>query len=161
MCGIYGFVAAAGDLGDPERVHDTLAAMDRSIIHRGPDDTGTYVDDRCAMGMRRLSIIDLGGGKQPIANEDQRIWVVFNGEIYNYRALRDGLLVRGHHFTTTSDTEVLVHLYEERSAALVELLHGMFGFAIWDRERQELLLARDRLGIKPLYYAPTPRGLVF
>jgi len=161
MCGIYGFVAATGDLGDPERVHDTLAAMDRSIVHRGPDDTGTYVDDRCAMGMRRLSIIDLGGGKQPIANEDQRIWVVFNGEIYNYRALRDGLLVRGHRFTTTSDTEVLVHLYEERSAALVDLLHGMFGFAIWDRERQELLLARDRLGIKPLYYAPTPRGLVF
>jgi asparagine synthase (glutamine-hydrolysing) len=161
MCGIYGFVAASGDLGEPESVRAVLTAMDRAIIHRGPDDSGTYVDARCAMGMRRLSIIDLDGGKQPIANEDQRLWVVFNGEIYNYRQRRDELLVRGHHFTTTSDTEVLVHLYEERGAALVDELNGMFGFAIWDRARDELLLARDRLGIKPLYYAPTPRGLVF
>jgi asparagine synthase (glutamine-hydrolysing) len=161
MCGIYGFVAASGDLGEPERIGAILTAMDRAILHRGPDDNGSYIDARCAMGMRRLSIIDLGGGKQPIANEDQRLWVVFNGEIYNYRQLRDDLLVRSHHFTTTSDTEVLVHLYEERGAALVDSLAGMFGFAIWDRERQELLLARDRLGIKPLYYAPTPRGLVF
>jgi asparagine synthase (glutamine-hydrolysing) len=161
MCGIYGFVAASGDLGPPELVHATLTAMDRAIIHRGPDDNGSYVDARCAMGMRRLSIIDLGGGKQPISNEDQRLWVVFNGEIYNYRQLRDDLLVRSHHFTTTSDTEVLVHLYEERGPALVDALAGMFGFAIWDKERQELLLARDRLGIKPLYFAPTPRGLVF
>ena len=161
MCGIYGFVAAAGDLGEPALVGRTLAAMDRSIVHRGPDDNGVYVDERCAMGMRRLSIIDLGGGKQPIANEDRRVWVVFNGEIYNYRALRHDLVARGHRFTTTSDTEVLVHLYEERGDALVDALSGMFGFALWDRERQELLLARDRLGIKPLYYAPTPRGLVF
>ncbi len=161
MCGIYGFVAAAGDLGDPERVGATLGAMDRSIIHRGPDDSGQYFDDRCAMGMRRLSIIDLGGGKQPIANEDKRYWIVFNGEIYNYRTLRERLLARGHRFTTTSDTEVIVHLFEERGAAVVEELSGMFGFAVWDRQRHELVLARDRLGIKPLYYAPTPRGLVF
>src|SRR5437763_16999626 len=118
MCGIYGFVAASGDLGEPERTRATLAAMDRAIFHRGPDDNGTYVDGKCAMGMRRLSIIDLGGGKQPIANEDRRIWTVFNGEIYNYRELRQQLIVRSHNFTTTSDTEVLVHLYEEKGDAL-------------------------------------------
>src|SRR3954465_7127762 len=118
MCGIYGFVASTGDLGEPRAVAATLAAMDGSIIHRGPDDNGTYTDGKCAMGMRRLSIIDLGGGKQPIANEDRRIWTVFNGEIYNYRELRDRLLARSHHFTTTSDTEVLVHLYEEKGDAL-------------------------------------------
>ncbi|MDB4970138.1 MAG: Asparagine synthase, glutamine-hydrolyzing [Myxococcales bacterium] len=161
MCGIYGFVAAAGDLGEPERVGQTLAAMDGSIFHRGPDDNGQYNDGRCAMGMRRLSIIDLGGGKQPISNESQRYWIVFNGEIYNYRALRQGLLARGHQFKTTSDTECIVHLFEERGEAVVDELSGMFGFAIWDRERHELLIARDRLGIKPMYYAPTPRGLVF
>ncbi len=161
MCGIYGFVAAAGDLGPPERIGGTLAAMDRSIFHRGPDDNGTYADERCAMGMRRLSIIDLGGGKQPLSSCDGRYVIVFNGEIYNYRALREQLLVRGHRFTTTSDTEVIVHLFEERGAAVVDALAGMFGFAVWDRVRHELVLARDRLGIKPLYYAPTPRGLVF
>jgi asparagine synthase (glutamine-hydrolysing) len=161
MCGIYGFVASSGDLGDPRSVERTLAAMDGSIVHRGPDDNGMYNDGKCAMGMRRLSIIDLGGGKQPIANEDGRIHVVFNGEIYNYQALREGLLTRGHTFTTTSDTETIVHLYEERGDAVVDELSGMFGFAIWDRERQSLLIARDRLGIKPMYYAVTPRGLVF
>ncbi len=161
MCGIYGFVAAAGDLGPPERTAATLDAMDRSIHHRGPDDSGRYVDERCAMGMRRLSIIDLGGGKQPIASEDGRYWIVFNGEIYNYRTLREQLLARGHRFTTTSDTEVIVHWFEERGAAVVDALEGMFGFAVWDRQRHALVLARDRLGIKPLYYAPTPRGLVF
>ena len=135
--------------------------MDRSIVHRGPDDNGQYADDRCAMGMRRLSIIDLGGGKQPLASCDKRYWIVFNGEIYNYRTLRDGLLSRGHRFATTSDTEVIVHLFEERGAAVVDALSGMFGFAVWDRERHELVIARDRLGIKPIYYAPTPRGLVF
>ncbi len=161
MCGIYGFVAASGDLGDPRSVERTLNAMDGSIIHRGPDDNGLYNDGKCAMGMRRLSIIDLGGGKQPIANEDGRYNVVFNGEIYNYQALRHGLLARGHTFTTTSDTETLVHLYEERGETLVDELSGMFGFALWDREKQALLIARDRLGIKPMYYAATPRGLVF
>src|SRR5262245_6589899 len=98
MCGIYGFVASSGELGDPRAVEDILTAMDRSIIHRGPDDNGSYIDSRCAMGMRRLSIIDLGGGKQPIANEDRRIWTVFNGEIYNYRQLRQQLIVRSHNF---------------------------------------------------------------
>jgi asparagine synthase (glutamine-hydrolysing) len=161
MCGIYGFVAATGDLGEPRVIAHTLAAMDRRTVHRGPDDSGRYVDGRCAMGMRRLSIIDLDGGQQPIANEDRRVWVVFNGEIYNYRELRRQLMVRSHNFSTTSDTEVLVHLYEDKGEALVDDLAGMFGFAIWDRKTQTLLLARDRLGIKPLYYAVTPRGLVF
>ncbi|HSN33983.1 MAG TPA: asparagine synthase (glutamine-hydrolyzing), partial [Ideonella sp.] len=152
---------AAGDLGDPARTGAILDAMDRSILHRGPDENGQYVDDRCALGMRRLSIIDLGGGTQPIADEARRYFIVFNGEIYNYRELRAGLLQRGHTFTTTSDTEVIVHLFEERGAAVVDQLAGMFGFAVWDRQRQELVLARDRLGIKPMYYAVTPRGLVF
>jgi asparagine synthase (glutamine-hydrolysing) len=161
MCGIYGFVSATGDLGAPDHVRATLTAMDRAIFHRGPDDNGTYDDGRCAMGMRRLSIIDLGGGKQPIGNEDGRYWIVFNGEIYNYRRLRDGLLARGHHFKTTSDTECILHLYEERGEACVDELEGMFGFAIWDKERQELFIARDRMGIKPMYFSATPRGLVF
>ncbi|HXU70971.1 MAG TPA: asparagine synthase (glutamine-hydrolyzing), partial [Polyangia bacterium] len=113
------------------------------------------------LGMRRLSIIDLSTGHQPIHNEDRTVWIVFNGEIYNYRALRQGLLARGHRFKTTSDTETIIHLFEERGAAAVESLSGMFGFAVWDRERHELTVARDRLGIKPIYYATTPRGLVF
>src|SRR3954470_16034660 len=119
MCGIYGFVAAANDLGAPEAVGRTLAPMDRSIFHRGPDDNGQFFDDRCALGMRRLSIIDLGGGKQPISNETGRYTIVFNGEIYNYRELRQGLVARGHQFKTTSDTEVIVHLFEERGEAVV------------------------------------------
>ncbi len=161
MCGIYGTVARAGGLGSPDSVERLLEKMDGSIFHRGPDDHGAYHDDACAMGMRRLSIIDLDGGRQPIANEDQSVWVVFNGEIYNYRALRDELQTRGHKFSTRADTEVLVHLYEERGEALVDALDGMFAFAIWDRRAQRLLIARDRLGIKPLYYAETRAGLVF
>jgi asparagine synthase (glutamine-hydrolysing) len=158
MCGIYGFVAGSdGGAG----VGSFLGRMDRALVHRGPDDSGTYLDGRCAMGMRRLSIIDLDGGRQPIANEDRSVWVVFNGEIYNYRALRQDLLARGHRFATHTDTEVLVHLYEDRGDALVEALDGMFGFALWDRARRRLLLARDRLGIKPLYWARVRSGIVF
>jgi asparagine synthase (glutamine-hydrolysing) len=152
MCGIYGFVAASGDLGDPVRTKRVLAAMDRAIIHRGPDDSGTYVDARCVLGVRRLAIIDLEGGRQPIPNEDHTVWVVLNGEIYNYRALAHDLAARSHHFATRSDTEVLVHLYEEHGLGLVERLIGMFSFAIWDERQERLVLARDRLGIKPLYW---------
>src|SRR3954447_5165762 len=152
MCGIYGFASAGSELAEPGRI---LQRMDRAIVHRGPDDNGTYVDGRCAMGMRRLSIIDLGGGKQPIHDEERRIWVVFNGEIYNYRSLREQLESRGHRFYTSSDTEVIVDLYEDRGEAFVDALDGMLRIAVWDRAAHPLVLPRDRLGIKPLYYAET------
>jgi asparagine synthase (glutamine-hydrolysing) len=156
MCGIYGILARSGPVdGAP------LAAMDAALRHRGPDDSGTLLDGPCALGMRRLAIIDLEGGRQPIASEDHAVWVVFNGEIYNYRALRRGLQERGHVLTTSSDTEVIVHLYEERGEAFVDELRGMYACAIWNRHTQTLTLARDRLGIKPLYYAETAAGLVF
>jgi asparagine synthase (glutamine-hydrolysing) len=155
MCGIYGI---AGEIGNPVPL---LAAMDQAIHHRGPDENGTWREPRCAIGMRRLSIIDLDGGRQPIANEDGTVRVVFNGEIYNYRSLRALLQSRGHVLATRSDTECIVHLYEERGADLVEALDGMFAFALWDRRRGRLLLARDRLGQKPLYYAEVGGALLF
>ncbi len=131
------------------------------IRHRGPDDEGRYIDGPCAMGMRRLSIIDLEGGKQPIANEDESIWVVFNGEIYNYVELCKDLEGRGHQFRTASDTEVLVHLYEEYGAEFPQHLNGMFGIALWDKPRQRMLLSRDPMGIKPLFWTYQERRLVF
>jgi asparagine synthase (glutamine-hydrolysing) len=159
MCGIYGFVGERqGPLGAARPLLDRMGAL---LIHRGPDDQGEYIDGRCAMGMRRLSILDLSHGHQPISDENGRYWVVYNGEIYNYRALRHDLEARGHQFKTGSDAEILVHLYEERGEDLVEALNGMFAFALWDRLEHSLLLARDRLGIKPLYYALVPSGLVF
>jgi asparagine synthase (glutamine-hydrolysing) len=161
MCGIYGFVARAGEMDGRVDVGGVLHAMDRSLIHRGPDENGNYFDGSCALGMRRLSIIDLDTGRQPIHDEARRLWLVFNGEIYNYRELRRELVARGHQFATASDTEVIVHLYEERGAEVVQALDGMFAFALWDRTERTLLLARDRLGIKPLYYAETGGGLVF
>jgi asparagine synthase (glutamine-hydrolysing) len=138
-----------------------LDRMASSLFHRGPDGGGAYLKGPLAMGMRRLSIIDLKGGDQPMSNEDGSIWVVYNGEIYNYRELTHALLARGHRFATASDTEVLVHLYEEYGERCVDHLRGMFAFAIWDSRSRSLLLGRDRLGIKPLYYAATPRGFVF
>jgi len=158
VCGIYGAFST-----DPARPigPDLLSRMGQILAHRGPDGGGTHLAGSLGMGMRRLSIIDLGGGDQPIPNEDGTIWVVFNGEIYNYRELTTDLRARGHRFTTAADTEVLVHLYEELGERCVEPLRGMFAFAIWDAPRRRLFLARDRLGIKPLYYATTPQGLVF
>jgi asparagine synthase (glutamine-hydrolysing) len=135
--------------------------MTQAMVHRGPDDEGFYVADGVGLGARRLSIIDVTGGHQPIANEDATLIVVFNGEIYNHRDLRTRLETQGHRFTTRSDTEVLVHLYEEYGDASVHLLQGMFAYALWDQRRRRLLLARDRLGIKPLYYTETNDGLVF
>lgn len=128
------------------------------IKHRGPDDEGFYVQDGCAIGMRRLSIIDLNSGHQPIANEDQSVWVVFNGEIYNYQELRRNLIAQGHRFRTESDTEVLLHLYEQEGEQGIDKLRGMFAYAIWDANQRELLIARDRFGKKPLYYAVRPEG---
>jgi asparagine synthase (glutamine-hydrolysing) len=149
MCGICGLVSLDGATAPDPAV---LAAMNETLLHRGPDSDGSVIDGPCGLAMRRLSIIDLAGGDQPIANEDGRIKVVQNGEIYNYRELMEELRGRGHTFSTHSDTEVLVHLYEERGPSFVEALRGMFAIAIWDGREQRLLLARDRFGIKPLYY---------
>lgn len=135
--------------------------MCAEIRHRGPDDDGYRIDGCMGLGMRRLSIIDLATGRQPIANEDSSVWVVSNGEIYNFRDLRASLVRSGHRFRTRSDTEVLVHLYEEQGVDGLERLRGMFACAIWDSREQSLLLARDRFGKKPLYYAATPSGLYF
>jgi asparagine synthase (glutamine-hydrolysing) len=131
------------------------------IRHRGPDDEGFHVDGPCGIGMRRLSIVDLAGGHQPISNEDGSVWVVFNGEIYNYASLRSELILKGHRFSTNSDTEVLVHLYEEVGHEGLTRLRGMFAFAIWDARRRRIFLARDRFGKKPLYYSLLPQGLYF
>jgi asparagine synthase (glutamine-hydrolysing) len=131
------------------------------IRHRGPDDQGMYVDGPIGLGSTRLSIIDLGGGHQPMSNETGDVWLVFNGEIWNYRALRDDLLARGHRFRSQCDTETIIHAYEEYGTGCVPRLHGMFGFALWDAPRRRLLLARDRVGKKPLYYARVGESLIF
>lgn len=131
------------------------------MVHRGPDDDGFYTQGRVGLGMRRLSIIDLATGHQPISNEDGTIWIVFNGEIYNHATLRKQLQSRGHRYTTNSDTETIVHLYEEYGRDCVQHLRGMFAFAIWDTRKRRLFLARDRLGIKPLYYRLTPESFLF
>src|SRR5262245_54016464 len=158
MCGIAGVL----HFEPSHRVSkELIGAMCDSIAHRGPDSSGFYVEGCAGIGMRRLSIIDLQTGDQPISNEDGTVWIVFNGEIYNYRELRQQLKKRGHCFKTTSDTEVIVHLYEDHGANCVNHLRGMFAFAIWDIRNQTLVMARDRLGIKPLYYAEIPDGLVF
>src|SRR2546423_6990984 len=149
MCGICGLISLDGTT-PPDR--SVLAAMNATLVHRGPDSDGLVVDGPAGLAARRLSIIDLAGGDQPIANEDGRIHVVQNGEIYNYRELRSGLERRGHSFSTHSDTEVLVHLYEEKGPSFVEELRGMFALALWDGVRRRLVLARDRFGIKPLFY---------
>ena len=135
--------------------------MCSAIAHRGPDDEGFYFGTGVGLGMRRLSIIDLDSGRQPVSNEDASVWVVFNGEIYNYQALRDELEELGHVFSTRSDTETIVHLYEEYGKRLVHHLRGMFAFALWDERKRRLLIARDRVGIKPLYYAETGGRLLF
>lgn len=158
MCGICGKLNF-----DPQAsVSPTLLrTMADTIHHRGPDDEGYYSSGSVGLGFRRLSIIDLNTGHQPISNEDGTVWIVFNGEIYNYQELREYLLGKGHQFKTQSDTEVIVHLYEEFGEGCVEKLRGMFGFAIWDERNRTLFLARDRVGIKPLYYWLSDRSLVF
>lgn len=158
MCGICGYAFADRDRqADPDRL---LVMRDR-INHRGPDGVGSRVEGAVALGHTRLSIIDLAGGAQPLSNEDGTVWVTFNGEIYNHEALRRELVGRGHRFQTHSDTEVLVHGYEEWGDGLPTRLNGMFAFAIHDRTRDRVLIARDHLGIKPLFYARTSEGLFF
>src|SRR3954464_12231045 len=155
MCGICGEWSLAG--ADPK----ALERMSDALVHRGPDDQGAVLLGEAGLAMRRLSIIDLERGHQPIANEDASAWIVCNGEIYNYRELRRDLQARGHLFKTGSDTEVILHLYEDRGERVAEDLRGMFAFAIWDARRRKLLLARDRFGKKPLYYAILPHGIYF
>ncbi len=169
MCGITGAIWT-----DPEKAldQDTLRRMTEVLRHRGPDDEGSYIAEfqlrpprqtlsGVALGHRRLAIVDLAGGKQPLSNEDGSVWVVFNGEIYNFRQLRKRLEGAGHRFRTQSDTETIVHLYEDEGPGLLEYLNGMFALAIWDTQRGQLLLARDRLGQKPLVYRHEPGRLLF
>src|SRR5437773_7928408 len=156
MCGICG---VAG--GDPARGGELVQRMCGSMVHRGPDDEGSIHLDGVTLGMRRLSIIDIEGGHQPMSNEDSTVWVIQNGEIYNHRQLREQLLAAGHRFATKSDTEVLVHGYEEWGERMIERLNGMFAFALLDRRKASLLLARDRMGIKPLHYAIDGERFVF
>jgi len=158
MCGIAGIVGTeTGEVVGAATIHQ----MCQTIVHRGPDDEGIYTKDSVGLGMRRLSIIDLAGGHQPIHNEDKTVWIVFNGEIYNFPTLRPELESRGHRFYTNTDTEAIVHLYEDLGSDCVQKLRGMFAFAIYDERKRHLLLARDRLGKKPLYYAHTPNRLFF
>lgn len=158
MCGIAGIL----EFGEDAHVDPgDLKRMCAAISHRGPDDEGFFTQGRIGLGMRRLSIVNLSTGHQPISNEDGSIWIVFNGEIYNHRSLREQLTTRGHHYRTQSDTETIVHLYEEYGKDCVQHLRGMFAFAIWDANRRSLFVARDRLGIKPLYYLLTPKHFVF
>src|SRR5256714_4259728 len=160
MCGINGIALSSRsrrelDVRVLERMRDV-------ITHRGPDDAGTYVDGQIGLGHRRLSIVDVAAGHQPMTNEDGRLRITYNGEIYNHADFREELERRGHVYRTHSDTETIVHAYEERGAACVEELRGMFAFAVWDARRRELFIARDRVGKKPLYYTLTARGtLVF
>jgi asparagine synthase (glutamine-hydrolysing) len=145
ICGIYNFERTPVDRG-------VLEEMNRRIVHRGPDDDGFYVSGNVGLAMRRLSIVDLQTGQQPVTNEDKTVWLVYNGEIYNHEELRAQLIARGHRFRSRSDTETIVHLYEQYGNDCVSHLRGMFAFALWDAQQQKLFVARDRLGIKPLYY---------
>jgi asparagine synthase (glutamine-hydrolysing) len=155
ICGVFNYgTQAPADRGALKRATDAM-------VHRGPDDEGTYLDGELGLGNRRLSIIDLPGGHQPLSNEDETLWITFNGEIYNYRDLRTDLQDRGHKLRTSSDTETILHLYEELGVGCLEFLRGMFAFALWDSRQRRLLLARDRLGVKPLFYRCEPGRLIF
>ena len=158
MCGIAGIVYQDRDRSVSE---DLLGGLCAALRHRGPDDEGRYIRGPVGLGMRRLSIIDLSSGQQPIHNEDRSKVIVFNGEIYNYRDLRRGLVARGHQFNSSGDTETILHLYEEQGAECAASLRGMFAWAIWDESAETLVLARDRFGIKPLYVVSGPWGIAF
>jgi asparagine synthase (glutamine-hydrolysing) len=158
MCGICGIASLT--TGQPID-QAALLAMTQAMSHRGPDEQGLYQAGHIGLGSRRLSIIDVAGGQQPIANEAETMWIVFNGEIYNYRQLRLYLQKKGHHFRTQADTEVILHLYEEFGLECVEHLDGIFVFAIWDEARREVIIGRDRLGIKPVYYTEAAGHFIF
>src|SRR3954466_14237095 len=161
MCGICGVLAYSDSFACDEQ---TVGRMCDVIAHRGPDDAGTWSrgDQRIALGHRRLSIVDLSpAGHNPMPNEDGSVWITFNGEIYNHLELRRELEAKGHVYRSHTDTETIIHLYEEEGPRCVERMNGMFAFAIWDRRRGELFLARDRLGVKPLLYAQVPGGFLF
>ncbi len=158
MCGIVGVL----NLADHPPVEETtLRAMLGMLRHRGPDEFGLYRDAHIGLGSARLSIIDLSGGQQPIANEDETLWIVYNGEVFNYVELRPALESRGHRFTTTTDTEVILHLYEDHGPGCLSLLNGQFAMAVWDTRRRSLFLARDRLGIRPLFYTVRDGRMIF
>src|SRR6266513_188736 len=148
MCGINGiaFSSQSGRRVDA----DLLCRMRDVITHRGPDDEGIFIDENVGLGHRRLSIVDVAAGHQPMTNEDSSLYITFNGEIYNHADYRDELISRGHEYRTHCDTETILHLYEEHGQASVDHLRGMFAFAIWDQQKSELFVARDRLGVKPL-----------
>ena len=158
MCGICGIMYLDTDRVVQESV---LTGMRDIMIHRGPDDFGSFIEGNVGLGHRRLSIIDLSTGRQPMTNEDETLWIVFNGEIYNFQDIRNQLLKKGHIFRTRSDTEVILHLYEENGEECPALLNGIFAFAIWDKSKRSLFLARDHMGIKPLYYAKTRDAFLF
>ena len=157
MCGIYGIFQLDGAAADPA----LMPAMGRVIVHRGPDDEGHHADGPCAIGMRRLSIIDLAGGHQPLSNDDGTLWLVCNGEIYNFRELRQELVALGHRFKTGSDSEVVLHGYAAHGEDFLQRVNGMFAFALWDARRRRLIIARDRLGIKPIYVYRDARRIAF
>lgn len=161
MCGITGWASLDSRVPPPDGANDLLHAMCERMVHRGPDSEGLFVTTGAALGMRRLAIIDLVTGEQPVFNEDRSVAVVLNGEIYNYRELRTSLEKRGHSFRSASDTEVLPHLYEEYGDEMVRELNGMFAFALWDSKRRRLLIARDRFGEKPLYWGVFDKTLLF
>ena len=157
MCGIAGIVDLQARLVDPLLVRRLCDVL----IHRGPDDEGYYIDGPVALGQRRLAILDLAGGRQPMSNEDGTVWITFNGEVYNFRELRERLEGLGHRFATRSDTEVIVHAYEQYGPDCVKELRGMFAFTLWDQRARTLMLARDRVGKKPLFYAEVDGQWVF
>lgn len=158
MCGITGIIHSNLDIPVQQEI---LSGMISMIKHRGPDEFGLYLNKNVGMGSARLSIIDLSSGQQPISNEDQSLWIVYNGEVFNYPELRARLLALGHVFSTHTDTEVILHLYEEYGSDCLALLNGQFAIAIWDEKNHQLFLARDRLGIRPLYYTQTPQAFLF
>ena len=157
MCGICGII-----LKDGKKVSlNKLKSMADTMVHRGPDDSGYFLQDNMGFGFRRLSIIDLDNGGQPMINNNNTIAIVFNGEIYNFNSLRENLLKKGYSFTTKSDTEVILHAYANYGLKMVDKLRGMFSIAIWDKKKKEIILIRDRIGKKPLFYAHDPTGCLF